>query len=246
MGQNYILERIRITRERSNVSQKQMADHLGITQSTYSKKEAIPKRLSLEEIFKIAEYLKVPVSYLTESEVEWTKIEALIEEKEDFNKRKIWDQSSEIGQLKSKISRIEVKYQQDMQERRADYMALFQEKSNMFTKHSNAKDEWYNIRLNLNDELRKVKGDLNDAKYKLRSLSSLAKELEETMINDILEFLTLPKIESHFEKAGFDDLGLDSEGRKNLKSVLKVFQNAYKEVSNEFQVRLEKLKIVRD
>jgi transcriptional regulator with XRE-family HTH domain len=246
MSNNYILERIRLTRERRGMGNKHMLGPLNVTQSTYSKKENGELPMKLDELFKIADCLNVPVSYLTSNNEDWSKIEDLIETKEGSNKRKILDQSSEIGQLKSKISRIEIKHVQEMQERHEDYMALIQEKSNMFTKHYNEKDEWRNIRENLYDELNKAKSDLSDAKYKLRSLSSLAKELEETMINDILEFLTLPKIESHFEKAGFDDLGLDSEGRKNLKSVLKVFQNAYKEVSDEFQVRLEKLKIVKD
>jgi transcriptional regulator with XRE-family HTH domain len=227
MSNNYILERIRLTRERRGMGNKHMLGPLNVTQSTYSKKENGELPMKLDELFKIAECLDVPVSYLTTSEEEWVKVEELIQYRELDNKQRILEQSHEIGQLKKKITRITKKHTEKLGEKDEDYKSL---------KKENAK---------LVRDLGQAKTDLSDLNYRLNQLSKLAEDLENAMMNETLEFFTLPKIESLFENAGFDDLDLTSDGRKSVKSLLKIFQNAFKEMHKEFQVRLRKIRIIK-
>lgn len=56
--------KIRTLREEKSISQETMADFLHITQSNYSRLEKDDKRLTAPKIQKIAEVLKVTISYL--------------------------------------------------------------------------------------------------------------------------------------------------------------------------------------
>ncbi len=57
-------ERIRKLREDKNISQEKMALELELTQSNYGRLEKDDKRLSVPKLQKIAEILKVSISYL--------------------------------------------------------------------------------------------------------------------------------------------------------------------------------------
>jgi transcriptional regulator with XRE-family HTH domain len=54
-----ITDNIKILREARGLSQKQVADHLGITQQAYSNMEKKPERATLERLREIAQILQV-------------------------------------------------------------------------------------------------------------------------------------------------------------------------------------------
>ena len=239
MSQNYILERIRITRERLKFSQKEIADHLGVTQPTYSKKESIPSRMSVEELVKVAEFLKVSISYLTSSEEDWSKTEILIETKEASNKRKIWKQSSEIGQLKRKIYRIQLANNQNMDDRVKDYWALNKEKNDLNTRYGIKNAEWFAERDKLKTELNQLKIELIEEKSKLSQLSYLVKKIEKSMIKETLDFFTVSNLIALFGKVEGVNLKLNDVDFEKTELILKFIRDAFQEISETNQAKLK-------
>lgn len=57
--------RLRDMREDSDMSQKQVADILGIQQTVYSRYERGFQTIPLEHLIKLADYYKVSLDYLT-------------------------------------------------------------------------------------------------------------------------------------------------------------------------------------
>ena len=58
-GAQYVREQIHLTMWRRRVSQQKMADHLGLNQSTFSKKMRGRVPMTLEELLSIAAFLEV-------------------------------------------------------------------------------------------------------------------------------------------------------------------------------------------
>ena len=56
--------RLRDLREDNNLSQKEIAEFLGITQNTYSRYETNERNIPLESISKLADFYKTSVDYL--------------------------------------------------------------------------------------------------------------------------------------------------------------------------------------
>ncbi|WP_250674421.1 helix-turn-helix transcriptional regulator (plasmid) [Paraclostridium ghonii] len=58
------MNNIKIYREKLNITQKEMAERLGITQQAYSRKERGERSFSIEEAIMLEDILKVPVKDL--------------------------------------------------------------------------------------------------------------------------------------------------------------------------------------
>lgn len=60
----FFSDRLHTLRKISNVSQQQLADHLGLTKSSVSRMESAQRAASIEVIYQLAEYFDVSIDYL--------------------------------------------------------------------------------------------------------------------------------------------------------------------------------------
>jgi len=75
---NTIVDLIKAARVERNISQKQMADHLGKTQATMSDLERGKVQVSASELYKIAAYLGKPIEYFYGEEIGNKEIQELV------------------------------------------------------------------------------------------------------------------------------------------------------------------------
>lgn len=65
MDKHKMCERLKQKRKEKNLTQRQIADHLGITQSHYATYESGRNTISITKLIKLAELYKTSIDYLT-------------------------------------------------------------------------------------------------------------------------------------------------------------------------------------
>ncbi|WP_305982375.1 helix-turn-helix domain-containing protein [Roseivirga thermotolerans] len=217
MGQHYILERIRVEREKLKISQREMGRHLGITQPAYSKKEANADNISLSELGKIAEKLRLPVSFFLDEKSSWVDVVTYTNELT----ASILEENRSLWQENRRASTEHFEkwqnYQREIEERHNDYLNIKDEMHKMQMKFLNEKSD---LKLLFEEEKEKLEHQIDNCK---RLPKKIARELEEFSRYFTVDYIS-ELLSSHSIPVEKLDLNLINKLVKPFKTAFKEYQ----------------------